>query len=148
MSIYDDLRLDREFVSAARTISADAVAAFAELTGDASGIHLDDRVAAASPYGRRIVHGMLTLSCSVGLATEMHLFGEALVAFAGLDKLRFASPVFIGDTIVVYKRVVDRHPLDSSRGVITFDTRVVNQHGDVVVAYVDKYVLRWNQIRD
>jgi len=50
--------------------------------------------------------------------------------------------VFIGDAIVVHKRVIERHPLDSSRGVVTFDTRVVNQHGEVVVAYLDKYVLR------
>jgi len=74
MSIHDEMGLDREFVSAARVISGDDVAAFAALTGDASGIHIDDRVAAASPYGRRIVHGMLTLSCSVGVAAEMNLF--------------------------------------------------------------------------
>jgi 3-hydroxybutyryl-CoA dehydratase len=142
MSVYDDLALDREFVSGARTISADDVAEFAALTGDASGVHLDDRAAEASPYGRRIAHGMLTLSCSVGLATRMNLFADALIAFAGLDRLRFTSPVFIGDTIVVYKRVVEARAVDSSRGLVTFDTRVVNQRGDIVVAYVDRYLLR------
>jgi acyl dehydratase len=142
MSVYEDLALGREFVSGPRTMSADDVAEFAALTGDASAVHLDDRAAEASPYGRRIAHGMLTLSCSVGLATRMNLFADALIAFAGLDKLRFASPVFIGDTIVVYKKVVETRPVDSSRGLITFDTRVVNQHGDIVVAYVDRYLLR------
>jgi 3-hydroxybutyryl-CoA dehydratase len=142
MSAFDDLPLDREFVSAARTISASDVDAFAALTGDTFALHLDDAAAAQSPYGRRIAHGMLVVSCSIGLAIQMDLVTPALIAFAGVDRLRFTAPVFIGDTITVRKRVTDKRPIDAGRGVVTFDTKVLNQHGDIVVAYVDRYLLQ------
>jgi len=142
MSAFDDLPVDREFVSDPRVISADDVAAFATLTGDTFAIHLDDEAAARSGYERRIAHGMLVLSCSIGLAMQMDLVNEALIAFAGIDKLRFTAPVFIGDAIRVKKRVTEKRPIDASRGLLTFDTKVVNQHGAIVVAYVDRYLLR------
>ena len=85
---------------------------------------------------------MLVLSCSIGLAMQMDLVNEALIAFAGIDKLRFTAPVFIGDAIRVKKRVTEKRPIDASRGLLTFDTKVVNQHGAIVVAYVDRYLLR------
>src|SRR5437016_5067691 len=132
MSVYDSLSADRPIVSAARTISSEDVAAFATLTGDTSALHTDDGVAALGPYGRRVAHGMLVLSCSIGLAVETGVFADALLAFAGLDKVRFTAPVFIGDSIGVSKRLLEKRPVDAERGMVVFDSRVHNQHGDVV----------------
>jgi acyl dehydratase len=142
MSAYDSLSDAQPLVSGVRAISSDDVSAFAALTGDASALHLDDVAAAAGLYGRRIAHGMLVLSCSIGLAVETGMFADALLAFAGIDKLRFTAPVFIGDTIVVRKQLLEKRPVDAERGIAVFDTRVHNQHGDVVLAYLDKYLLR------
>jgi len=142
MTRFDDLAIDWHWESPPRTIPAADVAAFASLTGDRSALHLDDAAAAAGPYGRRIAHGMLVVSCSIGLAVEAGVLGDALIAFAGVERLRFVAPVFIGDAIVVRKRVVEHKPLDDSRGLVAFDTRIVNQHDESVAAYVDRYVLR------
>jgi len=142
MSRYDDLAIDREYESRSRTISPEDVAAFAALTGDHSPLHLDDRAAAAGPYGRRIAHGMLVVSCSIGLALDTGLLAGDLLAFAGLDRLRFVAPVFVGDAIAVRKRVIERKPIDDARGLVSFDTRIFNQDGTTVVAYVDRYLLR------
>src|SRR5205814_321754 len=101
MSRFDDLAIGSQWESSRRTISAEDVAAFASLSGDDSPLHLDDEAAAAGPYGRRIAHGLLVLSCSVGLAVDAGVLGSDLLAFAGLDRLRFVAPVFIGDTIAV-----------------------------------------------
>jgi hypothetical protein len=38
--------------------------------------------------------------------------------------------------------VVDRKAVDGSRGRVSFDTRIVNRAGTIVVAYVDRYLLR------
>jgi acyl dehydratase len=142
MSPFDDFTVGWEWESTRRTIAADDVAAFASLTGDRSPLHLDDAAAAAGLYGRRIAHGLLVVSCSVGLAVDAGLLGGDLLAFAGIDRLRFVAPVFVGDAIAVRKRVVEQRPLDGSRGIVAFDTRIVNQDGESVVAYVDRYVLR------
>lgn len=141
MSRFDDFAIGWQWESPRRTISLEDVEAFASLTGDRSVLHLDADAAAAGPYGRRIAHGMLVVSCSIGLAADAGLLGGDLLAFAGIDRLRFVAPVFIGDAIAVRKRVVEHMPLDDSRGTVTFDTRIVNQDDVGVVAYVDRYVL-------
>lgn len=142
MSRFDDFAIGWQWESPRRTISLEDVEAFASLTGDRSALHLDADAAAAGPYGRRIAHGLLVVSCSIGLAVDAGLLGGDLLAFAGIDRLRFVAPVFIGDAVAVRKRVVEQRPLDDSRGTVAFDTRIVNQDDESVVAYVDRYVLR------
>jgi acyl dehydratase len=142
MTRLDGGAADSEVVSATRVISTEDVEAFAVLTGDFSGLHASAEKAAAGPYGRPIAHGMLVLSCSIGLAAAMNLWDDdTLLAFAGIDKLRFTAPVFPGDVIQVRKRLVDTRPLGETRRLVTFDSRVVNQRGEIVIAYVDKYLL-------
>ncbi len=45
-----------------KTITADDVDGFARITGDNNPVHLDDEYAAATRFGKRIAHGMLTAS--------------------------------------------------------------------------------------
>ncbi len=49
-----------------RTVSADAVARFAELTGDYARIHVDQSLGEASPLGRGFAHGLLSGSWALG----------------------------------------------------------------------------------
>ena len=49
-------------------------------------------------FGRRIAHGALVFGISVGLATRTNILDGTVLAFAGVDKLRFVAPVFLGDT--------------------------------------------------
>lgn len=116
--------------------------AFAQLTGDFVPLHTDEAFARTTKYGRRIAHGALVFSVSVGLATETSLFGDELIAFASVDKLRFVAPVFFGDRIHVVKRVVERKPLGAAQGTIIFETKVLNQDGKLVVAYLDKLLVK------
>ncbi|MEQ1727241.1 MAG: MaoC/PaaZ C-terminal domain-containing protein [Vicinamibacterales bacterium] len=139
---FDDFDSDSPRESGARTISEADVQAFAALTGDFMPLHVDEAYAATTRFGRRIAHGALVFSCSIGLATEMHLFDDSLLAFAGVDKLRFVAPVFLGDAIRVVKRVIERKPLGPAQGLVTFDSRVVNQRGELVVAYLDRILVK------
>jgi acyl dehydratase len=84
-------------------------------------------------------------SISLGLATRTNLLDETLLAFAGVDKLRFIAPVFIGDTIHVTKRVSERKELGAEQGSVTFETRVVNQRNEMVLMYFDKMLLKRRQ---
>jgi acyl dehydratase len=67
---------------------------------------------------------------------------DTLLAFAGVDKLRFVAPVFIGDTIHATKRMAERKELGPDKGTITFETRVLNQRGELVLTYFDRMLLR------
>lgn len=143
MSLYfEDFIIGVEHVTRGRTITESDVMNFAGLSGDFIELHTNEEYARQSPYGRRIAHGMLTLSIATGLMTRMNLVTDTVVAFYGIDKLRFVKPVFIGDTIHVRKKVADAMAKGGVSGVVTFDTSVLNQKDEAVLVYRDKLVIR------
>jgi len=53
------------------------------------------------------------------------------VAFYGMDRVRFANPTFIGDTIHVETEVVEKDVKDEMTGVLTVKQEVVKQDGSI-----------------
>jgi acyl dehydratase len=137
---FDELSLGDTLESRGRTVTEADIVAFASLSGDWAPLHTDAVAAAAGPFGARIAHGGLTISISTGL--EFSLLGDAenIVAFYGMDRVRFLKPVFIGDTIRLHGEVIALEPKDDTRGVVTVRQQLVNQDGDVV-ATLDKRTL-------
>ena len=139
---YEDFTVGTEHVTRGRTITETDVVNFAGISGDFNEIHTNEVWAQQNPFGRRIAHGLLTLSISSGLMVRMNLTPDTIVAFYGIDKLRFTAPVFIGDTVHVVKKVVDALAKSSDIGVVTFETKVLNQNGETVLVYRDKLVIK------
>jgi len=139
---YQDFTAGTEHITRGRTITESDIVNFAGLSGDFIELHTNDEYARQSTYGRRIAHGLLTLSISTGLMVQMNLITDTVVAFYGIDKLRFAKPVFAGDTIHARKKVVDTMAKGIEVGVVTFETTVLNQNGETVLAYKDKLVIK------
>ncbi|MBI4484674.1 MAG: MaoC family dehydratase N-terminal domain-containing protein [Acidobacteria bacterium] len=143
MSLYfEDFADAAPVQSDDRTITEVDVMAFARLTGDFMKLHTDEEYAKTTKFGGRIAHGALVFSVSIGLATAMQLFDDTLIAFAGVDKLRFVAPVFLGDSVHVVKKVVERKAMGAGQGTVTFETRVLNQHGELVLAYRDRLLVK------
>jgi acyl dehydratase len=140
--LFDAFERGLAITSAGRTIGEADVMQFAGLTGDFTELHTNEEYARTTPFGRRIAHGALVFSLSVGLTTRTNVLNDTLVAFSRVDNLRFTKPVFLGDTIHVVKRVIEGVPKADDTGLVAFDTRVVNQHGDVVLAYVDRLLVK------
>ncbi len=139
---FEEFTVGMEHITCGRTITEADVMAFAGLSGDFTELHTNEEYARKGPFGRRIAHGLLTLSISSGLTVRMNLITDTVVAFYGIDKLRFVKPVFLGDTITVKKTVFDTVSKSSVMGVVTFDTTVVNQHGETVLVYRDKLAIK------
>ena len=139
---FEEIADDRRFTSAGRTVTEADVTQFAELTGDFTGFHIDEAYASQTMFGRRIAHGALVFSISLGLSTRLHLTDDTLLALAGVDKLRFVQPVFIGDTVHVTKRVIERREIDKARGVVVFESKVTNQDGRTVLMYHDRLLFK------
>lgn len=78
---------------------------FAEATGDCNPIHLDEDYAAASRFGRRVVHGVL-LSGIVSGILGMQFPGLGTVAREMYSK--FLKPVYVGDTVTVIAEVSEK----------------------------------------
>ncbi len=103
---------------------------------------MNEEYARRGPYGRRIAHGALIFSISTGLMVQMMPDHEAIVAYRGVDALRFLAPVFIGDTIHLTKKTLEKHSKDGVRGLITFQSTVLNQDGKPVLEYVDRLMVK------
>ena len=115
---------------------------FAGLSGDFIELHVSEAYAATGPFGKRIAHGALVFSISTGLTVQTIKIDDTVIAFYGMDKLRFTRPVFIGDTIHVVKKVIAKEQKGADRGVVTFETTVLNQNGETVIVYTDKLLVK------
>lgn len=138
---FEDYKLDEVMSSNTRTITEADIVNFAGLSGDFHELHMSEEFAKRGPFGRRIAHGALIFSISTGLTIQMGDH-ENIIAFYGVDKLRFTHPTFIGDTIRVTKKVVALEPKDDKRGVVAFETTVLNQNEQPVVVYQDRVLLK------
>jgi len=136
---FEDLQIGESLLTKPRTITADDVQSFGELTGDTFYMHFDEEAAKASPFGQRIAHGYLVLSAAAGLF--VWTAPGPLLANYGLDTLRFTKPVALGDTIrarLTAKRKIDRMKVGADgkgQGVVAWDVEVTNQDGEVVAGY-------------
>ncbi|MCU1694887.1 MAG: dehydratase [Mycobacterium sp.] len=129
----EDLTAGDVFTSAARTITESDVVAFAGLSGDFNPIHTDVEFAKETPYGQRVVYGLLGLSMLTGLLDRTGLFSGSAIAMLGIRDWTFAAPLFIGDTIRFRLTIVDvRRARSGDRGVVQRYFELMNQRDEVV----------------
>jgi len=129
----EDLTAGDVFTSAARTITESDVVAFAGLSGDFNPIHTDVEFAKETPYGQRVVYGLLGLSMLTGLLDRTGLFSGSAIAMLGIRDWTFTAPLFIGDTIRFRLTIVDvRRARSGDRGVVQRYFELMNQRDEVV----------------
>jgi len=127
---FDEIELGQKWVMKGRTITEADIINFAYLSGDWHSIHTDQEYAAQTTFGQRIAHGFLVLSIATGMVPAKR---ETVLALYGLDRVRFTAPVFMGDTVHLEMEAVEKREREDGTGVVTFDFRVVNQHGKPVI---------------
>ena len=139
---FDDFAVGDEALTAGRTITETDIVNFAGITGDWNEIHTNAELAAQGPFKQRIAHGALVFSIATGLSVRLGQTADTIIAFYGLDRLRFVKPTFIGDTIRVRQKVEGKTERDEHSGIITMLNEVVNQRGEVAVSYIAKVLLK------
>ena len=128
---FEELVPGREWVSAARVVTAADVAAFAALTGDRNPVHLDPAFARSTPFRRCVAHGLLGLALTGGMAWTTT--PVRLVAFLGLREWHFRAPIYFGDAIRAKSRVLETELQGRGRrGIVTWRVEVLNQDGRLV----------------
>ena len=113
--------------SITREITDQLIRDFAALSGDHNPIHLDERHAAQTRFGRRIAHGMLSgafISAVLGFE-----FGERSIVYLS-QSMRFTAPAFIGDIITTTATVTS---VREDKPIITLETTCTKQTGDVTL---------------
>jgi 3-oxoacyl-[acyl-carrier protein] reductase len=110
-----------------KTITRNDVEAFAALSGDFNGLHVDDEFAARTEFEQIVVHGLLHASMLSGLfGTKLPGSGALCLSHA----FDFTKPVFIGDTVEAVGTVLSMDPVTR---VIVVKTEILNQKGEHVL---------------
>jgi 3-hydroxybutyryl-CoA dehydratase len=110
-----------------RIIDEPMVSWFAEVTGDRNPVHLDERYAASTPFGRRIAHGMLVAG-TISAVLGTRLPGPGAVYLG--QTLQFRAPVFLGEAITARVEVIK---VREDKPVITLRTTCRNARGELVI---------------
>jgi len=139
---YEDFEIGEVSTTAGRTITETDIVNFAGITGDWNEIHTNKELAARGPFKQRIAHGALIFSIGTGLSVRMGQTNDTVIAFYGLDRLRFVKPTYIGDTIRVRQKVEGKSERDQHSGIVTMLNEIVNQQDEVVVSYTAKVLLK------
>ncbi len=116
---------------------------FAGITGDFSRMHTNEAFMETTPYGTRIVHGVLSFALGSTASTLVQTEAGATLPSVsyGYDHLRFVRPVYIGDTLRAEYTVTS---VDDEALRTEADVRVVNQHGEVCV--VATHILKFFEL--
>lgn len=128
---FDDVELGQEWESQGRTVTETDIVTYAGLSGDYNPIHMDHEFAKTTAFRRPIAHGLLIWAISSGLG--MLAPPMRTLAFVSVREWHFRLPVFIGDTIRVKTKVLEKEErARGRRGIITWMRAITNQHGKVV----------------
>ena len=134
---FDSIAVGDGYETRGRTITEADVANFAGVSGDFNHLHTDAEAMADTEFGERIAHGALVFSVLTGLLWQSRSEAERenIVAFYGVDGLRFVRPAFIGETIHAEVETVEKterdHPV--ATGVVRQQVDAVNQDGETVL---------------
>ena len=116
-------------VSVTKTVSESDAYLFAGITGDFHPIHVNEEFCRATQFGRRLVHGALSLGFLAAAATKLaEMIGSPESAPHRYD-VRFRRPVFFGDTITTTLRIVEKNP---DTGDLMLEATITNQAGETV----------------
>jgi 3-hydroxybutyryl-CoA dehydratase len=119
-----------DFATHTKTITETDVVLFAGISGDFNPIHINAEYAKTTQFGKRVVHGIISVSL-ISACLGAKLFGPGVLYVS--QKVDFKKPVFIGDTLTAVCTVSEK--FTKKEGTLKFikvDTKVYNQNQDVV----------------
>jgi acyl dehydratase len=116
-----------QHVTFTKTFTEDDVRRFIEITGDVNPLHVDDGFAAETPFGRRVLHGMLTASI---FSTMVGMLLPGTGAIYRSQTLTFLLPVHIGETVTAHFLV---RSIDHAKHRLDIDAWIENADGQRVI---------------
>jgi acyl dehydratase len=106
---------------------------FSTMTMNPQPLHIDFDFSAKTEWGKPLVNSLFTLGLMIGISVHDTTLGTT-VANLGMTETVFPHPLFHGDTVRVETEVksVRESKSKPDRGIVEFEHRAYNQHGDLV----------------
>ncbi|PWR25285.1 MaoC family dehydratase [Zavarzinia aquatilis] len=139
---FEEFEVGQTFVhEVRRTVTEMDNILFSSLTYNPAAIHIDAEYAKGTEFGKPLMNSIFTLGLVVGLSIYDTTLGTT-VGNLGWEEVRFAKPVFAGDTLRSESVVVGIRESKSrpTQGIVTFEHRGFNQRNEEV-AYCRRVAL-------
>lgn len=116
-----------------RTITETDNLLFSTMTHNPQPLHIDAEFAKTMQFAQILVNSYFTLGLVVGLSVGDTTLGTT-IGNLGMDKVEFPNPVFIGDTLRVQTKIVEKRESKTKldRGIVWFEHLGINQRDEVV----------------
>ena len=108
-------------------ISENMLDAFCRDTGDYNPLHMNEKYASSTSFKKRVCSGMF-LSSFFSRLVGMYLPGKHALHMS--QSLNFVNPCFIGETITVEGKVIDKSPATK---IIKLETTITNESGKRII---------------
>ena len=116
-----------QHASFTKTFTEEDVQRFIEITGDVNPLHVDEAFAAGTPFGRRVLHGMLTASI---FSTMVGMLLPGTGAIYRSQTIRFLLPVHLDETVTAHFVV---RTIDRAKHRLEIDAWIENEAGAHVI---------------
>ena len=117
-------------------ITKSLITDFANISGDFNPLHIDEKYAKTTTFGKPICHGMLLASFFSKLI-GMYLPGKYALYFS--QSLNFQNPCYVDDEIIVEGEVIDK---SVSTRIISIKTTIKNQANKCLLDGIAKVIVR------
>jgi len=138
---YEELNQGDKITTRRRVVTGTDIDTFAIMTGAINPLFLEDGFGKRLGFKGRIAPGILTLALATGLQYATGLFDD-IIAFLGIDKLKFLATVNPGDTIWAEAEVIAKKEIDGERGIVSFRWLAKNQEERPVLEAETTFMLK------
>ncbi|MBL7213840.1 MAG: MaoC family dehydratase [Desulfobacteraceae bacterium] len=109
------------------SVTAELIEDFARVTAENNPIHLDDKFARETIFGKRVAQGMLQAGLLSGVLGT-HFPGMGTIYLS--QTLKFIKPVFIDDEITLCLKVLE---IIEKKNRVLLESIFTNQNGETVL---------------
>ena len=109
------------------TITESMLKDFAKLSGDYNPLHMNEEYASSTSFKKRVCSGMF-LSSFFSRLVGMYLPGKHALHIS--QSLNFVNPCFIGETVTVGGKVIDK---STATKIIKLETTITNESGKRII---------------
>jgi len=117
-------------------ISKNMLDVFGRDSGDYNPLHMSEEYASSTSFKKRVCSGMF-LSSFFSRLVGMYLPGKHALHIS--QSLNFVNPCFIGETITVEGKVIDKSPATK---IIKLETTITNESGKRVIDGKARVIVR------
>ena len=118
------------------SISENMLNEFGRSTEDYNPLHMNEKYASSTSFKKRVCSGMF-LSSFFSSLVGMYLPGKHALHIS--QSLNFVNPCFIGETITVEGKVIDK---SSATKIIKLETTITNESGKRIIDGKARVIVR------